>query len=50
MTEQEVVDLMQSSKSESDWNSNCDVVKEAHGGEYPGYWYLAIIIAGITWN
>ena len=47
MTEQEVVDLMKSSKSEEDWNANCDRVKEANGG-YPPFWYRAIVASGLA--
>lgn len=47
--------LMRSSKSESEWNANCDKVKAANGG-YPQFWYPAIILMGIlssvqdTWD
>lgn len=46
MTEAEVVALMESSKSEDEWNDNCDRVKRACGG-YPSFWYKAIIISGL---
>jgi hypothetical protein len=42
MNEKEVVDLMESSRSEKEWNANCDKVKEACGGLYPMFWYEAI--------
>lgn len=32
MNEQEVIALMKSSKSEAEWNANCDKVKKACGG------------------
>jgi len=44
--EENVVNLMRSSKTESEWNNNCDLVKEANNG-YPGWWYRAIILKGI---
>lgn len=47
MSEQEVVDLMKSSKSEKEWNSNCDKVKSACGG-YPSFWYKAIILSQLA--
>lgn len=47
MNEQQVIDLMKSSKSESEWNDNCDKVKAACGG-YPGFWYSTIILSGIA--
>lgn len=42
----DVITLMQSSKSEKEWNSNCDKVKSANGG-YPQFWFAAIIISGV---
>lgn len=41
MTEQEVIDLMESSKSAREWEDNCDKVKDACGG-YPGFWWATI--------
>ena len=47
LTKQEnVVRLMQSSTSESEWNANCDQVKDANGG-YPPFWYSAIVLSGV---
>ena len=43
----DVVSLMQSSKSESEWNTNCDKVISANGGKYPLFWFAAIIASGI---
>jgi len=42
----QVVELMKSSKSEREWNANCDKVKKACGG-YPGFWFRAIILSGV---
>ena len=47
MSEQEVVNLMKSSRSEHEWNKNCDKVKAECGG-YPSFWYAAIILSGIA--
>lgn len=47
MTEQEVVELMESATSESDWNSKCDQVKKQCNG-YPNFWYHAIVISGLA--
>ena len=41
-----VVALMKSSKSEQEWNVNCDKVKAANNG-YPAWWYQEIIIGGV---
>ena len=46
MNEKEVVALMESSKSEAEWNANCDKVKAACGG-YPDYWFGSIIGSGL---
>lgn len=46
MTQDEVIKLMESSKSEEEWNTNCDTVKNAFGGNYPDYWFVVIILGG----
>ena len=46
MNEQSVIDLMVSSKSESEWNANCDKVKETCN-DYPGFWYGTVIVSGL---
>ena len=45
MTEQEVIDLMERSKSANEWNDHCDKVKRACGG-YPTFWWATIIKSG----
>lgn len=47
MTETEVVNLMESSTSEKEWNSNCDKVKRRCNG-YPDFWYAAVIQSGVA--
>jgi hypothetical protein len=47
MTKNEVVELMKSSRSEHEWNLNCDKVQEAFGGQYPDFWYAEIILSGL---
>jgi hypothetical protein len=55
MNEAQVIELMKSSKSETEWNANCDKVKRACNG-YPPFWYKAIIMSGLlnrvqaTWH
>ena len=46
MDEREVVALMKSSKSEAEWDANCDKVKQALGG-YPSWWFAAIMLSGV---
>jgi|SaaInlV_100m_DNA_2_1039680.scaffolds.fasta_scaffold64052_1 hypothetical protein len=47
MNEQEVIALMETSQSEEEWNANCDKVKAACGGGYPGFWFAAINMSGL---
>jgi len=47
MSKQEVVELMESSKSESEWNENCNTVRAAFDGNYPSFWYATIIEGGV---
>lgn len=47
MTQDEVIALMKSSKSASEWNDNCDKVKAACKG-YPDFWYGAVIASGLA--
>ena len=47
MNADQVVELMLSSKSEDEWNQNCDKVKAEFGGNYPDFWFAKIIIGGI---
>lgn len=46
MSESEVVELMVSSKSEEEWNANCDKVKAACNG-YPSFWFHKIVMSGL---
>jgi hypothetical protein len=47
MNQNEVENLMSSSKSEAEWNTNCNKVKKACGG-YPSFWHEAIIQSGLA--
>lgn len=46
MIESEVLELMKSSKSEIEWEKNCNTVKERCNG-YPDFWYSAIIFSDV---
>ena len=48
MTEAQVVALMQSSTSAQEWNDNCDKVKRSYGGQYPEFWFSAIMLSGVA--
>lgn len=47
MTQDEVKTLMESSKSEIEWNANCDKVKRTCGG-YPEFWFSLIVLSGLS--
>ena len=47
MKAEEVVMLMEASKTEKEWNDNCDKVKKCFGG-YPDFWYQVIVASGIA--
>ncbi len=46
MSEQEVIALMESSTSETEWNANADTVKKRCGG-YPSFWFPAVVVSGL---
>ena len=56
-TPESVIELMSSSKSESEWNANCDKVKAANQvrdtrtGElvdaYPAFWFSTVVLSGL---
>jgi len=48
MNQESVVQLMRSSQTQSEWNQNCKKVKEAHGGQYPPFWFAAIVHSGLS--
>lgn len=45
MNEQEVIELMETSKSAREWDDNCDKVKAACDG-YPEFWWTTMIQSG----
>lgn len=47
MEKQEVIELMESSKSRAEWIKNCDTVKEAFNDDYPDFWDSEIIKTGL---
>lgn len=40
------IEMMRGSKTEAEWNANCNTVKTAHGG-YPADWFTKIIMSGL---
>jgi hypothetical protein len=48
MNEYEVVSLMQSSNSAEEWTRNIETVKVAFGGNYPPFWFSAILQRGVA--
>ena len=47
MTEQEVVQFMESSETEQEWYENCRLVNVVNGGDYPDFWFRAINQSGM---
>lgn len=47
MEEKDVIELMESSQTEQEWNKNCDKVKEVCNG-YPDFWNAAIVVSGLA--
>lgn len=50
MNKKEVIELMRSSTSESEWNKNSNIVKISEAdkiGDYPDFWYSEIILSGL---
>lgn len=47
-TPEGVKSLMATSKSEDDWNRNCDNIKKVHQGQYPSFWYKEIVMSGFS--
>ena len=45
-TKDGVRELMESSKSEVEWDDNCDKVKAANDG-YPSFWFREIILTRV---
>ena len=46
-TAEGVAALMRQSKSETEWNDNCDKVKRANGG-YPDFWWTTVMVSGLA--
>lgn len=47
MNKEEVVTLMTSSQTETEWNANADEVKRRCNG-YPDWWYQVIVLSGVA--
>jgi len=47
MTKEEVVQLMESSQTAEDWDTNADKVKAACNG-YPSFWFPTIVMSGLV--
>ena len=46
-SEQGVILLLESSRSEKEWEANIDRIKMANNGDYPAFWYKSIVGSGI---
>ncbi len=47
MERDEVIAVMESSRTESEWKANCLYIKARCGG-YPTFWYEAIVLSGLA--
>lgn len=47
MTREEVIRLMESSRTQEDWNANRDRVKQVYDG-YPSFWFKDILQSGLA--
>lgn len=48
LTPEQVAQVMEMSRSEEEWDKNCDLVKAAFGGDYPSFWWETIMMSGIA--
>ena len=46
-TESDVIKLLESSQSEQEWNKNCNEIKAANDGHYPGFWFQEVVVNGL---
>lgn len=46
LTEAEL-ELLKQTKSETEWNAQCDAIKSARDGQYPPDWYPLIVLSGL---
>lgn len=47
-TAQGVADYMSEATTQADWDNRIRDVKAANGGDYPIFWYGAVIASGLT--
>ena len=40
--------ILKNSTTEQEWNKSCDEIKEAHGGEYPAWWFSEVVLSGLA--
>lgn len=48
MLTEEQLEKLKNSKSEKEWNSICDAIKAANGGEYPKDWFMRVLVSGLA--
>jgi hypothetical protein len=44
---QEEISALKATKSENDWNEQCDKIKAARGGQYPPDWWPLVVMSGL---
>lgn len=48
--ERDVVQYMKDSTSSESWVRRCEYVKDANNGDYPDFWYSAIILSEVMYK
>jgi hypothetical protein len=48
MTQEEAIISLKESKTLSDWNARVDAIKQAHDGDYPSWWYRAVVMSRLA--
>jgi len=48
MNKETAITLLKSCKTSAEWNEACDKIQEANGGEYPSWWFPAVILSGLA--
>ncbi len=42
------LDLLETSRTEAEWDSVCDMIKADRGGAYPPDWYPRVLASGLA--
>lgn len=42
------LNLLESAKSDAEWDKACDIIRHSHGSRYPSDWYEKVIASGLS--